>query len=58
MSLAGAQYNTSAAIERLVRDGTDRLRSMPGVVVATAGCCVPLEGGYGLPFIIMGTAAR
>ena len=54
MSLAGAQYNTSAAIERLVRDGTDRLRSIPGVLVATSGCCVPLEGGYGLPFIIMG----
>ena len=54
MSLAGAQFNTSAAIERLVREGTDRLRALPGVEVATAACCVPLDGGYGLPFIIMG----
>ena len=27
---------------------------MPGVEIATATCCVPLEGGYGLPFRIMG----
>jgi putative ABC transport system permease protein len=37
-----------------VRDGVERLRGVPGVVTATAGCCVPLEGGYGLPFIVMG----
>jgi predicted permease len=54
MSLAGAQYNKSAAIERLVRDGTQRIRALPGVLVATASCCVPLEGGYGLPFMVMG----
>ena len=54
MSLAGAEYNKSAAVERLVRDGTERLRAVPGVLVATAACCVPLEGGYGLPFMVMG----
>jgi putative ABC transport system permease protein len=54
MSLAGQRYEQSAAIDRLVRDGTDRMRALPGVVAASATCCVPLEGGYGLPFIIMG----
>jgi putative ABC transport system permease protein len=54
MSLAGNDYNKSAAIERLVRDGTERLRALPGVLVATAACCVPLDGGYGLPFTVMG----
>ena len=54
MSLAGNTYTKSAAIERLVRDGSERLRALPGVVVATAACCVPLEGGYGLPFTVMG----
>ena len=29
-------------------------RRFPGVEVASATCCVPLEGGYGLPFIIVG----
>ena len=27
---------------------------MPGVVNAAATCCVPLQGGYGLPFVIAG----
>ena len=29
----------------------------PGVVAATATCCVPLEGGFDLPFNIVGQAA-
>jgi len=27
---------------------------VPGVVAASATCCVPLQGGYGLPFIVVG----
>jgi putative ABC transport system permease protein len=54
MSLTGPQFGKSAAVDQLVRDGVERLRSVPGVVTATAACCVPLEGGYGLPFIVMG----
>jgi len=40
-----------------VRDGVERLRNVPGVQAASATCCVPLEGGYGLPFIIVGRPA-
>jgi predicted permease len=54
MSLEGGQYAKSAAVERLIRDGVERLRALPGVAVASATCCVPLQGGYGLPFLIMG----
>jgi predicted permease len=54
MSLAGQRFLTSSAIDRLVRDGTDRIRALPGVVTASATCCVPLEGGYGLPFLVVG----
>ncbi len=54
MSLSGPVYTKTAAVERLVRDGTERLRAIPGVLVASATCCVPLENGYGLPFIVMG----
>ena len=31
-----------------------RLNALPGVGLASATCCVPLEGGYGLPFLVMG----
>jgi putative ABC transport system permease protein len=54
MSLAGQRFLTSANIDRLIREGTERIRSVPGVVTASATCCVPLEGGYGLPFLIIG----
>jgi len=54
MSIAGKRFVTSAAIEGLVRDGAERIRALPGVLAASATCCVPLEGGYGLPFLIVG----
>jgi putative ABC transport system permease protein len=54
MSLNGPQYTKSAAVDQLVTTGVERLRGIPGVVTATAACCVPMEGGYGLPFIVMG----
>jgi predicted permease len=54
MSLKGAQYEKSEAVESVVRNGVERLRAIPGVVNASATCCVPLQGGYGLPFRIVG----
>jgi hypothetical protein len=43
MSLTGSHFDTQAGIEQLTRDGIDRLRAIPGVAVASAACCVPLE---------------
>jgi putative ABC transport system permease protein len=54
MSLKGVQFEKSEAVEQLVRNGVAALRSIPGVVAASATCCVPLQGGYGLPFRIVG----
>jgi predicted permease len=34
--------------------GRERLKALPGVENAAATCCVPLQGGFGLPFIIVG----
>jgi putative ABC transport system permease protein len=54
MSLSGPRFLKADAVERLVRDGVTRLRALPGVELASATCCIPLEGGYGLPFNIVG----
>ena len=54
MSLKGAQFDKAEAVEQIVRNGVEMLKAIPGVVQASATCCVPLEGGYGLPFIIAG----
>jgi putative ABC transport system permease protein len=54
MSLTGPRFMASDGVVQLVRDGVERLRSLPGVEAASATCCVPLQGGYGLPFSIVG----
>jgi len=54
MSLTGSKYEPTAGVEQLLREGLERLRSLPGVEAASATCCVPLEEGYGLPFRIIG----
>jgi predicted permease len=54
MSFTGERYSTSAAVDQAIRDGIDHLRTLPGVVSASAACCLPLQGGYGLPFRIIG----
>ncbi len=54
MSLKGGQYEKAEAVEQVVRNGVEQLRAIPGVVNASATCCVPLQGGYGLSFLIVG----
>ena len=53
-SLTGPQFLTSDGVEQTARQALERIRAMPGVIQATAACCVPLQGGYGLPFNIIG----
>ncbi|HEX5438019.1 MAG TPA: ABC transporter permease [Gemmatimonadaceae bacterium] len=57
MSFTGQRFATSASVEQAVREGVQRVMTVPGVEVASATCCVPLEGGYGLPFTIAGRPA-
>ena len=56
MSLTGPRYTSAAFVEQLIHTGAERLRALPGVENASATCCIPLEGGYGLPFDIVGRA--
>jgi predicted permease len=53
-SMTGAQYARAEDVETVVRNGVERVRALPGVVHASATCCVPLQNGYGLPFNIVG----
>ncbi len=58
MSLAGARFKTAAAVDRMEREGRQRLESLPGVTAAALTCCLPLQGGYGLPFDIEGQSTK
>src|SRR4030095_306644 len=56
MSLTDPRFLTAQGLEDAVRDPIPKSEAIPGVDKATATCCVPLEGGYGLPFIVVGRA--
>ena len=57
MSLTEPRFLRSAGVGQVIQAGSERLRALPGVEAASATCCVPLEGGYGLPFNIVGRPA-
>ncbi len=54
MSITGPQFSSAQAVDLMIRNASERLKAVPGVVDAAATCCVPLQGGYGLPFVIAG----
>ena len=58
MSFTGPRFQTAASVEQAIEAGVERLRTLPGVVSASAACCLPLEGGYGLGFKIVGRPAE
>jgi putative ABC transport system permease protein len=56
-SLAGDRYSTTRAVERLVREATQRISAIPGVVASSTAMSLPTEQGPDLPFIIEGRPA-
>jgi predicted permease len=54
MSLAGTRFDKTAAVAQVMQTGTGALEALPGVEAAGASCCVPLQGGLGLPFTVVG----
>src|SRR5262249_3124211 len=54
MSLAASRFDKTAAVEQLRREAQRHVESLPGVVAVAETCCLPLQGGLGLPFIIEG----
>jgi putative ABC transport system permease protein len=54
MSMSGNSYQTTAPVARVIRDGTERLLAIPGVVSAAASNCLPLQGAFGMSFDVVG----
>jgi len=54
MALNGPQFVKTAAVAQVMRAGRDRLMATPGVVAAGATNALPLVGGFGLPFSVVG----
>jgi putative ABC transport system permease protein len=58
MSLAGGRFTKASEVELLERNGRQRVETVPGVEAAAMTCCLPYEGGFGLPFNIVGQAPK
>ncbi|MFP5228758.1 MAG: ABC transporter permease [Acidobacteriota bacterium] len=54
MSLTGDRFDKTAAVAQLTLEGRQRVNAIPGVESVASTCCLPLEGGFGLPFDIVG----
>jgi hypothetical protein len=54
MSVNEPRFTKTASVDQLLRQGIERIKALPGVESVGVTCCVPLEGGLGLPFIIVG----
>jgi len=53
-SVTATRFETRAGIEALTREAAAGIRAVPGVVSATATCCMPLETVWQLPFVVSG----
>src|SRR5207248_1156206 len=53
-SVTATRYETRTGIEQLTRESAAAIRAVPGVVSATATCCMPLETVWQLPFVVSG----
>jgi putative ABC transport system permease protein len=54
MSLTGDRFSKTEAVAQVIREGADRLKALAGIDAAAASVSVPLQGGFGLGFIIEG----
>jgi len=56
MSISGDRFLKTSGVAQVIHDGTERINAVPGVTATAAACCLPLQGGFGLPFDIVGRA--
>ena len=54
MSLDSSRFDKTIGVANLLRDGLPRIQALPGVTAASTTCCLPLRGGFALPFVIAG----
>lgn len=58
-AISGSRYNTSAKVESMVFQATDRIQALPGVLVASCAVSVPMDQvGIDMPFSIMGRTPK
>ena len=56
MSISAERFQKTSGVAQVIHDGTERINAVPGVTASAAACCLPLQGGFGLPFNVVGRA--
>ena len=54
MSVSGDRFQRTAPVAQVIRAGTDRLLAVPGVVDVGVTNCLPMAGGFGMVFDVVG----
>jgi putative ABC transport system permease protein len=54
MSMSGGRFQTTAPLARVIRDGTDRVLAVPGVMDVGVSNGLPMAGGFGMIFDVVG----
>ena len=54
MSVSGERFQTTAPVAQVVEQGADRLHAVPGVIDAGVSNCLPMAGGFGMGFDVVG----
>jgi predicted permease len=54
MALTGQRYASTAGVAQLIHDSRERIQGIPGVEDVGVTNSLPLDGGFGLPFIVVG----
>jgi len=54
MSVSGDRFQKTAPVAQVIRDGTDRVLAVPEVVDVGVTNCLPMAGGFGMIFDVVG----
>jgi putative ABC transport system permease protein len=54
MALTGERYASTAGVAQLIQSSRERIHAVPGMEEVAVTNSLPLDGGFGLPFIIVG----
>ncbi|MBV8115443.1 MAG: ABC transporter permease [Silvibacterium sp.] len=56
MSVSGDRFQKTAPVTQVIHDGTERVLAVPGVLGVGVTNCLPMAGGFGMVFDVVGRA--
>ncbi|HYK35832.1 ABC transporter permease [Alloacidobacterium sp.] len=54
MSMSGDRFQKTAPVDQVIRDGTDRVLAVPGVLDVGVTNCLPMNNSFGMIFDVVG----